>query len=35
VEVTFEFNEELTGFPGAEDFDVNPMVIQAGVLVGG
>jgi hypothetical protein len=35
VEVTFEFNEEPTGFPGAEDFDVNPMVIQAGILVGG
>jgi hypothetical protein len=32
VEVTFEFNDEIEGFP---DADVNPMVFQAGVLVGG
>jgi hypothetical protein len=35
VEATMEFNDELTGFPGAEDLDVNPLVLQAGVLVGG
>jgi hypothetical protein len=35
VEATMEFNDELTGFPGAEDIDVNPLVLQAGVLVGG
>jgi hypothetical protein len=35
VEGTMEFNDELTGFPGAGDIDVNPLVLQAGVLVGG
>ena len=32
VEATFEFNDEI---PSDPDFDNNPMVIQAGVLVGG
>jgi hypothetical protein len=35
LEGTMEFNDELTGFPGAEDIDVNPLVIQAGVMFGG
>ena len=35
AEATMEFNDELTGFPGAEDIDVNPLVLQAGVLIGG
>ncbi len=32
VEATMEFNEEISTAP---DFDVNPLVIQAGVLIGG
>jgi hypothetical protein len=32
IEATFEFNDEI---PSDPDFDNNPMVIQAGVLVGG
>ena len=32
VEATMEFNDEI---PTAPDFDVNPLVIQAGVMIGG
>mgnify|MGYP003395132007 CR=1 FL=1 len=32
VEATMEFNEEITAAP---DYDNNPLVIQAGVLLGG
>jgi hypothetical protein len=32
LEATMEFNDEI---PSAPDFDVNPLVIQGGVLLGG
>jgi hypothetical protein len=32
LEGSFEFNDEVTGFP---DFDNNPIVIKGGVLLGG
>jgi hypothetical protein len=32
VEATMEFNDEI---PSAPDFDVNPLVLQAGVMIGG
>ncbi|MEQ1857205.1 MAG: hypothetical protein ABL963_12070 [Longimicrobiales bacterium] len=32
VEATMEFNEEI---PTQPDFDVNPLVIQAGIMIGG
>jgi opacity protein-like surface antigen len=32
VEATMEFNDEI---PSAPDFDVNPLVLQAGIMLGG